>query len=422
MQLTTLKINTIHHRGRYADGHGLYLIVNHKGSKSWVFRYQFKGKRRDMGLGGYPFISLKKARQLRDLQKVRVNEGIDPLKERDENRLQKLKLDDMTFEKVTYLCFEATKDTWKNPKHQQQWINTLRTYAFPFIKDIPIQDIQSNNVAKLLKPIWMNKAETARRVRQRIERVWNWSKTMKYCSGDNPAVLKGNLEFLLPKQPTMHQNHHKALAVRDLPHFWRSLIELEGISSLALQFLILTATRTSEVIKAQWNEFDLDQSIWIIPKERMKTGRLHRVPLSNLALEILKKIKARSISDRYVFSFNGKKPISNMSMLSLVYRKFSHFDITVHGFRSTFRDWGETSGSYTVRSLEYCLSHNFGNKVEKAYQRDDLLVFRSKIMTDWSAFIVNEDKLIPIYMSVKKKIKKSKKNKDLSISSMVYYK
>ena len=280
MQLTTFKINTIHHSGRYADGHGLYLIVNHKGSKSWVFRYQFMGKRRDMGLGGYPFISLKKARQLRDLQKVKVNEGIDPLKERDENRLQKLKLDDMTFEKVTYLCFEATKDTWKNPKHKQQWINTLCTYAFPFIKDIPIQDIQSNNVAKLLKPIWMNKAETGRRVRQRIERVWNWSKTMKYCSGDNPAVLKGNLEFLLPKQPSMHQNHHKALEVSDLPSFWGSLTEIKGISSLALQLLILTATRTSEVLNAEWCEFDLEKALWIIPKERMKTGRVHRVPLS----------------------------------------------------------------------------------------------------------------------------------------------
>ncbi len=394
MKLTTVKINTINNKGRYADGNGLYLVVNHKGSKSWVFRYQFKGKRRDMGLGGYPFISLKKVRQLRDLQKVKVNQGFDPLKERDEERLQKLKVEEMTFAKATHLCFETIKETWKNPKHQQQFINTLQTYAYPVLKSFPMQAIQTKHVAMVLKPIWLSKAETGRRVRQRIEKVWYWAKTMKYCSGENPAVLKGNLEFLLPKQPSMNQNHHKALEVSDLPSFWGSLTEIKGISSLALQLLILTATRTSEVLNAEWCEFDLEKALWIIPKERMKTGRVHRVPLSQKALEVLEKVENHPYSERFLFSIDGKKPISNMSMLTLIKRNFFQLDISVHGFRSTFRDWGETSGSYTIRSLEYCLSHILKNKVESAYQRDDLFIQRKVIMKDWANFISSKGQIL----------------------------
>ena len=394
MNLTALKINSLSCKGRYSDGGGLYLLVSESGFKSWVFRYQIFGKRKDMGLGGYPLISLKRARLLRDEQKVKVNQGIDPLKQRDQNRLEVRKSKEMTFEKATYLCYEAIKDTWKNPKQRAQWLKTLETYTFPFFGPTPMQDLSSERVAKALKPIWLKKAETARRVRQRVEKVYNWAKVMKYCSGDNPAVLKGNLEHLLPKQPLMHQNHHKALEIAQLPEFWRSIQKIDGYASLALQFLILTATRTSEVLKAEWREIDEEQALWIIPAERMKTGRAHRVPLSSVSLRVLLQIKELSTSERYVFSLDGEKPLSNMVMLSLIRKRFSHLDATPHGFRSTFRDWGETSQAYSIRSLEYCLSHTLKNKVEAAYQRNDLLLERRKIMEDWSSFIARESEII----------------------------
>ena len=262
--------------------------------------------------------------------------------------------------------------------------------------------ILSRHIKEILSPIWLEKPETARRVRQRIEKVWYWGKVLEYCSGDNPAVFKGNLEYVLPKQPPLHQSHHNALPHAEIPSFWAKLLKIPTLSSLALQLLILTAARTSEVLEAKWREFDFEKEIWIIPRERMKTGKEHRIPLSSHTIKLLHHIQTVFPSDGFVFSKGRDTPLSNMAMLSLIKREFAELAITVHGFRSSFRDWGETSNAYSHRSLEYSLGHSVQNKVESAYQRDDLLLLRRKIMTNWAVYLFQENEVLAFSADFKK--------------------
>ena len=394
MKLSASALINLNQPGKYTDGNGLTLVVSKSKSKSWVYRYQINKHRREMGLGGYPSLSLKEARLKRDRLKVQVNDGFDPLAERQHEREQAKKSLNMTFATFSEDCFEELKPSFKNKKHQQQWINTLRTYAYPVIGDLPLKEITPQHIKAILDPIWLKKCETARRVRQRIERLWYWGKFLGYCSGDNPALKKGNLEYVLPKQPLQYQNHHTALPYPQLPGFWKDLQAVECLSSVALQWLILTATRTSEVLFARWCEIDRDQELWIIPKERTKTGREHRIPLCYYALGFLNNLQSAYPSDLLLFSSGKNKVLSDMAMLTLMRNKFRSLQATPHGFRSSFRDWGETSNAYSHRALEYALGHRVKSKVESAYQRDDLLLLRRQIMTDWAGFLNRKSQVI----------------------------
>ena len=388
-KLTNFQLKNINKTGRYSDGSNLYFVIGKNGNQNWTIIYTINSKKREMGLGPYPEISLKSARLKRDSLKALIIQGKDPLVERDKQREQERLLKKSTFKEISLSYISQMECQWKNLKHRQQWRNTLKTYVYPSVGNLPIQEIQTNHIKDILMPIWMSKKETASRVRQRVEKIIYFAKAQGLFVGDNPACLKGNLEYLLPKQGK-YQNHHPALPFHVIKDFMRSLMVYKINSSYALQFLILTAARTGEVIGAKWKEIDVNNKIWIIPRERSKTSNEHRIPLNNLAIDILRIMETRS-SGIYIFEglLEGK-PLSNMAMLTLIRRKFNKLRIVPHGFRSTFRDWAETRGRFSHRSMEYCLGHQVANKTEAAYQRSDLLEQRKEIMRDWASFI-NED-------------------------------
>ena len=387
-RLTDKKIKSITTPGRESDGNNLYLNVSSSLRKSWTCRVRVSGGHlRDIGLGAYPAVSLKEARQKRDVVALDAANGIDPLSERKATEAKKARLQSMTFEKAALAYFEMKQSEWKNGKHQDQWINTLTTYAFPIIGSMPVADIEARHVVQCLKPIWLIKKETAKRVRQRIDTVMRWAKAMGYRTGDNPAALEGNLEYLLPAQK-QQVTHHPALQYEALPSFWNQLEEVQTVSADALRFLILTAARSGEVREATWTEVDFDKALWSLPAARMKASKAHRVPLCDEAVRLLEKRRQLS-SSQYVFeSQRAGNPISNMAMLSLMRKRFPQINAVPHGFRSTFRDWAENQ-SYPHRAVEYCLAHTVRNKTEAAYQRDDLLSIRRKIMTDYGSMTIN---------------------------------
>ena len=387
-RLTDKKIKSITTPGRESDGNNLYLNVSSSLRKSWTCRVRVSGGHlRDIGLGAYPAVSLKEARQKRDMVALEAANGRDPLAERKAAEAKKARLQSMTFEKAALAYFEMKHSEWKNGKHQDQWINTLTTYAFPTIGSMPVADIEARHVVQCLKPIWLSKKETAKRVRQRIDTVMRWAKAMGYRTGDNPAALEGNLEYLLPAQK-QQVTHHPALQYDALPSFWNQLEEVQTVSADALRFLILTTARSGEVREAAWTEVDFGRALWSLPAARMKASKPHRVPLCDEAMRVLEK-RRQLCSGHYVFE--GQKtgqPISDMAMLSLMRKRFPHINVVPHGFRSTFRDWAENQ-SYPHRAVEYCLAHTVRNKTEAAYQRDDLLSIRRKIMTDYGSMTIN---------------------------------
>jgi len=385
--LTEIEVKSINTPGRHSVGDSLYLNVSAGNSKCWSWHYRVEGKRREAGLGSYPVVSLKEARKKKDALKVEVANGNDPLAEREAEKAERDRLRSMTFEKAAYGVHALKQQEWKNGKHQDQWINTLRTYAFPGIGNMPLGDIEPQHVTAILNPIWMTKKETARWVMQRINVIMRWAKAMGYRAGDNPAAWEGNLEFILPNQK--HEvSHHPALAFEDLPSFWTELSSIQTVSADALRFLILTAARSGEVRGSTWDEIDFEKALWSLPAARMKNAKPHRVPLGKEAITILEKRRGLSTC-KYVFE--GQKPnrpISDMAMLSLMRKRFPELNAVPHGFRSTFRDWAENQ-SYPHRAVEYCLAHTVRNKTEAAYQRDDLLPIRRKIMTDYGSMTIN---------------------------------
>ena len=385
--LTDTQIKSFKTPGRYPDGNNLYLNVSRSLRRSWTCRVRVSGGCvRDIGLGAYPAVSLKVARQKRDAVALDAANGRDPLREREAAKAAKARLQSMTFEKAALASFEIKQAEWKNGKHQDQWINTLTTYAFPIIGSMPVADIEARHVVQCLKPIWLIKKETAKRVRQRIDTVMRWAKAMGYRTGDNPAALEGNLEYLLPAQ-RQTVGHHPAMPFEQLPAFWDELSSVQTVSADALRFLILTAARSGEVREATWTEVDFGNALWSLPAARMKASKPHRVPLCDEAVRILQKRRQLSLS-KYIFE--GQRaghPISNMAMLSLMRKRFPNTDAVPHGFRSTFRDWAENQ-SYPHRAVEYCLAHTVRNKTEAAYQRDDLLTIRRGIMADWESHTI----------------------------------
>ncbi len=387
-KLTALAVSRARERGYYADGGGLYLQVSASGAKSWVFRFRQDGRLREMGLGPAHTITLAEVREhASDCRKQRIRD-IDPIKARhDEKAAAKLATAKaMTFRQCAEAYIEAHKYSWKNAKHSGQWSATLATYAYPIFGDLPVQSIDVSLVTKALEPIWQTKTETASRVRGRIESVLDWATVRDFRQGDNPARWRGHLDKLLPQRSKVQKvEHHSALPYAETGAFMAALREQGSTSALALEFLILTATRTGEVIGATWAEIDLGAALWTIPDERMKAKREHRVPLSRPALAILKRLH-ESRSSEFVFpGAKASKPLSNMALLKLLER-MKRTDLTVHGFRSTFRDWAAERTNFPREVAEHALAHSLPDKVEAAYRRGDLFDKRRLMMDEWARF------------------------------------
>lgn len=354
--------------GRYSDGGGLYLRVGESAQKSWVFRYRVNNWQRDMGLGAYPAMTLKAAREkAAECRQMRAR-GLDPLAERDARlqEAQEAEARKVTFKACAEAYIAAHEAGWANAKHRQQWRNTLATYVYPVIGTLPVQSVDTALVSNVLEPIWRDKPETAGRVRGRIESIIDWAKVRGYRDGENPARWRGHLDHLLPARAKFKPvKHHSALHFDGVHAFLGELAECEGLAALALEFLILTAARTGEVLGARWPEMDEQSRAWIIPAERMKAKREHRVPLNSRAMAILEKVRLIRRSD---FVFPGEKrdsSLSNMALLALL-RRMKRDDITAHGFRSTFRDWAAERTAFPREVAEMALAHAIGSDVEAA--------------------------------------------------------
>ena len=365
---------------------GLYLQVTGKGGASWILRVMKDLKRRDYGLGSYQDFSLEEARQKCAEMRKMVRSGVDPLEEKRQSKLAEAlaKARTVTFSECVDAYLDAHEDAWKNPKHRQQWRNTLETYAGPVIGALPVSEVDTGLVLKVLEPIWKGKTETATRLRGRIESVLAWSTTRGYREGENPARWRGHLDTLLAKPSKLKAvEHHAALPYKEMHDFMARLAGMEGISARALEFAILTAARSGEVRGATREEIDLEAGMWVIPAGRMKMKREHRVPLSSKAVALL---RAMPRIDGSELIFPGLKgPLSDMS-LTAVLKRMGRDDLTAHGFRSTFRDWAAETTNYPQEVAEMALAHAVGDKVEAAYRRGDLLAKRLRMMEDWARY------------------------------------
>ena len=376
--------------GRHADGGGLHLLVKETGARSWVYRFMLRGKSYDMGLGvaGPGGLTLAQARDKRDAERLKVKAGINPVAERqrktaeDRAAEQAAEIAAVTFKSVAETYIATNEASWRNEKHRQQWRNTLARYVYPVMGEKPVADIGTAHVLKILEPIWKDKPETASRVRGRIETVLDAAKARGYREGENPARWRGHIAQILPPRSRLTRGHHKAMPYESIPAFAAKLREREATAALALEFAILTATRTSEVLGATWAEVDLDKAIWTVPAMRMKAGKEHRVPLSPRAVEILEAVKPLGTDSLFPSGKGGK--LSTMAMTMLLRRM--KVDSTVHGFRSGFRDWAAECTGYAHEVCEMALAHVIGNKSEAAYRRGDMFEKRRRLMADWATF------------------------------------
>ena len=387
-KLTALKTDKVKASGYYGDGGGLFLQVSRYGTKSWVFRLKANGRLREMGLGSLDTYSLAEARErARNCRKLR-DEGKDPIEERNAARLA-VKLEAtkaITFEQCAERHIAAHRAGWRNGKHRDQWSSTLETYVNPIIGALPVQAIDTTLVMKAVEPIWNEKPETASRVRGRIEAILDWATARGFRAGENPARWRGHLDKLLPKKTKVRRiEHHAALPYREIAAFVAELRSQEGIAARALEFAILTAARTGEVIGALWGELDLADRLWTIPAERMKADKEHRVPLSDAAIAILEDLQRVRQGD-YVFpGGRAGRPISNMAM-TMTLRRMGRGELTVHGFRSSFRDWAAERTGFPAEVAEMALAHAVSDKVEAAYRRGDLFQKRRQLMDAWARY------------------------------------
>lgn len=400
--------------GMYCDGGGLWLRVSSPTARSWVFRYMLNRASHEMGIGKYPEITLAEARQRAAEARRLKAHGKDPLAERSAVRASLLAdaAKTVTFKDAAERYVEAHRAGWRNAKHAAQWEATLATYAEPILGSLAVQAIDTGLVLKVLEPIWATKTETASRLRGRIEAVLDWAKVRGYRQGENPARWRGHLDKLLPARAKVQKvQHHAALAFDGLGEFMVALRAETGTASRALEFAILTAARTGEVIGARWSEIDLGESIWTVPAERMKAGREHRVPLSSRAIAILRTLKPdasgnrqeKEIAKSLVFAGAAPdRPLSNMAMLMLL-RRMGQDDLTAHGFRSTFRDWCAERTNFPSEVAEMALAHSVGDKVEAAYRRGDLFEKRRALMEQWATVcgtVTKGSKVLPMQKAV----------------------
>lgn len=395
--LTAKQVENSTKLGYTADGKqpGLNLQVAEGANgiiRSWVFRYTSPttGKRREFGLGSVRQVSLAEARIGAAEAGRLVAGGIDPKDERDaeKKRRQVPVRPCLTFEDAAAQCIAARQHEWKNQKHRHQWSASLKTYAYPVIGSVPVDQVAMEQVLEVLEPIWTVKTETATRLRQRIETVLDWAKARKLRDGDNPASLKGGLGQLLPKASKIAKvKHQPALPYQQIYDFVQDLHQKKGISPKAFEFLILTACRSGEVLGAKWEEIDLTAKVWTIPAERMKAGREHRVPLSARAMTIVNEMLAGKQCD-YVFPDpTGKKGMSNGALLAVIKGMPAYAAYVPHGFRSTFRDWAAETTNFANESLELALAHTIKDKAEAAYRRQDQLEKRAKLMEQWADYL-----------------------------------
>jgi integrase len=402
--LSARKVEMLKRPGRYCDGGGLWLQISQWNTKSWIFQYTSPtaakrkkhgrevGRIRHFGLGAYGKhdVTLEKARILAGAAREQVRAGIDPVDARRSDREAKRLADAkrLSFKQCAEKYIATHQSAWKNDRHRAQWRSTLSTYAYPIIGELPVASVDTALVTRVLEPMWASTTETATRVRGRIESVLDWAKARGYRSGENPARWKGHLSNLLAKPDQLKKRngsrHHPALPYADIPAFMRELRERDSVSARALEFTILTAARTGEVLGAKRQEIDLADKTWTVPAERMKAGREHRVPLSERALEILQDLP-REHGNPHLFP-GGKAgaPLSQMAMLQLL--RGMRPRLSVHGFRSTFRDWCAERTNYPSEVAEMALAHTVSDKVEAAYRRGDLKDKRSRLMAEWAKY------------------------------------
>lgn len=418
-RLTARAVAAAKHPGRPArpvrigDAAGLYLQIAPGGSKSWLFRFTLAGKAREMGLGpvGEPpdGVTLAAARLAAAEARGLLRGGLDPIEHRTTARrraeVQRQRAATHTFRAVAEDMIAAREAGWRNAKHRWQWRSSLASHAYPVIGDLPVAEIGTEDVLRVLRPIWTEKPETASRLRGRIERVLAYAKALRLRDGENPAAWRGHLSEALPSPRRIEgksPGHHPALPWEDMPLFMADLRAREAVAARALEFAVLTAARTGEVLGARWREMDLDGRVWTVPAERMKARREHRVPLSPPALAVLRALlPLRTGPDALVFPGQARgRPLSQMAMLMLLRRMNPHGEgrparwrdgrtgepVAVHGFRSTFRDWAGEASAHPTDVAEAALAHAVTNKVEAAYARGDLFAKRALLMADWAAF------------------------------------
>jgi integrase len=374
--------------GYCGDGGGLFLQVSRFGTASWVFRYRVAGRLREMGLGSLDTIRLADARERARKCREQRLDGLDPIEARKAAKLV-AQLDAakaITFKECARRYIAAHQPAWRNTKHAAQWGSTLEAYAYPAVGDLPVQAVDVGLVLKAIEPIWTVKPETASRVRGRIESILDWATARGYRDGENPARWRGHLENLLPARSKVHRvEHHAALPYPEIGAFMAELRRQEGIAAGALEFAILTAARTGEVIGARWSEVNIAERLWTIPAERMKADKEHRVPLCDAVLAIVAKMGEIRQGD---FVFPGGKegrPLSNMAFLMLL-RRMGRGDLTAHGFRSSFRDWAAERTGFPAEVAEMALAHAVADKVEAAYRRGDLFQKRRQLAEAWAKF------------------------------------
>ena len=388
-ELSPLSISRLKEPGLWAVGGvaGLYLHVNARGARSWILRVVVGDKRRDMGLGGYPDIGVADARQKAREARLKIEHGVDPilLRKQAKSELMALQATDKTFEQAAGEYIKIHADSWSNDKHRKQWESTLAAYAFPVVGKLSLRHIRQEHILKILEPIWATKTETATRVRGRMESILDWAKVKGLRSGENPAAWKGHLDHMLPAPTRLKKVEHlTAVPVREMPDFMIKLRQAAGTAAQALEFLILTAARSGEVRGITWQEVSLEDALWVVPAERMKMKREHRVPLSDRAVAILKS-QPRIDENPLVFPAPRGSQMSDATMSAVLKRM--GIDATVHGFRSSFRDWCGDYTNYPRDLAEQCLAHGADDPVEAAYRRGDALERRREIMNEWSKFV-----------------------------------
>jgi integrase len=424
-KLKALEIKALKVPGRYSDGKGLYFMVDPSGRTArWVFRFSLNKRVTEMGLGGYPDVSLAAAREKAGELRSMVKAGVDPVAEKRETRAairaDEARASKPTFGDVADDYIKAKGSEWRSEKHRDQWIMTLTKLAAP-IRALPVDEITVEHILAMLQPIWEQTPETASRLRGRVAKVIDAASAKGLFPADrkNPAVWQGHLEHWLPKRSKLSKSHHAALPYDDAPAFMARLREMPGVSARALEFLILTAARTNEIVGARWSEIDAGERLWTVPAVRMKLGKIHRVPLCKEAEAILKQLKEIAVDDWVFPSATKGTPISTAAMTAVLRRmaledadargedthdvvpasgrkstkkkrKYFKPDITVHGFRSTFRDWAGDKTDFQRETCEAALAHAIGDETEEAYRRGDALAKRRKLMEAWAAYLGGE--------------------------------
>ncbi|MEO0464371.1 MAG: integrase arm-type DNA-binding domain-containing protein [Pseudomonadota bacterium] len=382
-KLTAMQIRALTKPGRYIDGNGLTLMLTGPRKGYWVLRATINGRRRDIGLGSLDLVKLAEAREAAIDMRRDIQRGIDPVEERKRQKIEVL-----TFSSAAENVHEEQRATWKNGKHQDQWINTLKTYAFPKLGDRLVDDIEGPLIREVLLEIWLEKPETARRVKQRIGVVLDWA----YANGmrATEAPMR-SLSRALPRQPKQ-DGHFAAMPYEDIPEFIKHLHKRTSLARLALEFLILTASRSGEVRGAKWTEVNLDAKLWAVPAERMKVGKEHVVPLTDAAIDVLERARPyyAECSDLVFPGRNVLRPMSDMTLLKIL--RYAKLPFTVHGFRSAFRDWAAEKTSYPGEVAEAALAHSVANKVEAAYRRTNYLDKRKLLMNEWATVALDKAK------------------------------